>query len=110
MPRIQRKKGNLTISGSADAYYRFNFHNAKDSGTRTTIQVSPTHKILLNWEWLLLKPIIAIGKVDGVVDLGFGEEPKSFLIMMAIWIKIRMGLFHWLLSNRLIFPMPPQPK
>ncbi|MFI5188374.1 MAG: porin, partial [Chitinophagales bacterium] len=25
-------KGNLTLTGSVDAYYRFNFQNAKDSG------------------------------------------------------------------------------
>ena len=79
MPRIQQKKKatllfpdlRIPITGSTFTMQRI-------PATRITIQVSPTHKILLNWEWLLLKPITAIGKVEGVVDLGFGRRAEEF--------------------------------
>ena len=47
------KKGNLAITGSVDVYYRYNFHNAKDSGHTTTTRALPIPKIPLNWVWHL---------------------------------------------------------
>jgi hypothetical protein len=72
------KKGNLTISGSADAYYRFNFHNAKDS-THTNNYTSFTNsQNSFELGMASIKADYSIGKADGVVDLGFGRRAEEF--------------------------------
>jgi len=72
------KKGNLTISGSADVYYRFNFHNAKDSGyTNNYTSFTNSHNSF-ELGMASIKADYAIGKVDGVIDLGFGRRAEEF--------------------------------
>lgn len=72
------KKGTLTISGSADAYYRYNFSNAKDSA-RTNNKTSFTNsQNSFELGMASVKADYAIGKVDGVLDLGFGTRAQEF--------------------------------
>jgi hypothetical protein len=72
------KKGNLTVTGSLDAYYRFNFQNAKDSGyTNNYTSFTNSHNSF-ELGMASMKAEYTIGKVDGVVDLGFGRRAEEF--------------------------------
>lgn len=72
------KKGNLIISGSADAYYRFNFHNAKDSARTNNYTSFTNSQNSLELGMASVKADYSIGKVDGVIDLGFGRRAEEF--------------------------------
>ena len=72
------KKGNLTVSSSVDAYYRFNFHNAKDS-MRTNNYTSFTNsQNSFELGMASLKAGYTIGRVEAVADLGFGRRAEEF--------------------------------
>lgn len=71
-------KGNLTISGSVDAYYRYNFHNAKDSGYTNNFTSFTNSQNSFELGMASIKADYAIGKVDGVIDLGFGTRAQEF--------------------------------
>jgi hypothetical protein len=71
------KKGTLSITGSVDAYYRYNFANAKDSG-RTNNYTSYTHsQNSFELGMASLKADYTIGKVQAVADLGFGKRAEE---------------------------------
>ncbi len=71
-------KGNLTLTGSIDAYYRFNFQNAKDSGHINNYTSFTNSQNSFELGMASLKADYTIGKVDGVVDLGFGRRSQEF--------------------------------
>jgi len=71
-------KGNLTINGSVDAYYRYNFHNAKDSGRTNNYTSFTNSQNSFELGMASIKADYAIGKVDGVIDLGFGRRAEEF--------------------------------
>src|SRR5258705_7413401 len=72
------KKGNLTISGSVDAYYRYNFNNAKDSGRTNNYTSFTNSQNSFELGMASIKGDYSIGKVDGVIDLGFGRRAEEF--------------------------------
>jgi putative OmpL-like beta-barrel porin-2 len=72
------KKGNLTINGSVDAYYRYNFHNAKDSGFTNNYTSFTNSQNSFESGMASVKADYAIGKVDGFIDLGFGRRAEEF--------------------------------
>lgn len=72
------KKGHLTIAGSVDAYYRYNFHNAKDSGQTNNYTSFTNSQNSFELGMASIKADYAIGKVDGVIDLGFGRRAEEF--------------------------------
>src|SRR5215467_462839 len=71
-------KGNLSLTGSVDAYYRFNFQNAKDSGHLNNYTSFTNSQNSFELGMASLKADYAIGKVDGVIDLGFGRRAEEF--------------------------------
>lgn len=72
------KKATLNISGSLDAYYRYNFSNAKDS-FRTNNKTSFTNsQNSFELGMASLKLDGSIGKVGAMVDLGFGTRAAEF--------------------------------
>jgi hypothetical protein len=71
-------KGHLTISGSVDAYYRYNFHNAKDSGYTNNYTSFTNSQNSFELGMASIKGDYSIGKVDGVIDLGFGRRAEEF--------------------------------
>ncbi len=71
-------KGTLTINGSIDAYYRYNFQNAKDSGYTNNYTSFTNSQNSFELGMASLKAEYAIGKVDGVIDLGFGRRAEEF--------------------------------
>jgi Putative beta-barrel porin-2, OmpL-like. bbp2 len=72
------KKGTLTISGSLDAYYRYDFNNAKDSGRLNNYTSFTNSQNSFELGMASIKADYAIGKVDGVIDLGFGRRADEF--------------------------------
>ena len=72
------KKGNLTVSGSLDAYYRFNFHNAKDSARTNNYTSFTNSQNSFELGMASVKAEYTIGKADGAVDLGFGRRAEEF--------------------------------
>jgi hypothetical protein len=72
------KKGNLILTGSIDAYYRYNFHNAKDSMHTNNYTSFTNSQNSFELGMASLKADYIIGKVEGVVDLGFGRRAEEF--------------------------------
>jgi hypothetical protein len=72
------KKGNLIFTGSVDAYYRYNFHNAKDSMHTNNYTSFTNSQNSFELGMASLKVDYTIGKVDAVVDLGFGRRAEEF--------------------------------
>lgn len=72
------KKGTFTLSGSADVYYRFNFNNARDSARVNNYTSFTNTQNSLELGMASLKGEYAIGKVDAVLDLGFGKRAQEF--------------------------------
>ncbi len=72
------KKGNLSLTGSVDAYYRYNFANAKDSmHTNNYTSFTNSHNSF-ELGMASLKADYTIGKVEAVADLGFGRRAEEF--------------------------------
>jgi putative OmpL-like beta-barrel porin-2 len=72
------KKGHLTIAGSIDVYYRYNFHNAKDSGQTNNYTSFTNSQNSFELGMASVKADYSIGKVDGVIDVGFGRRAEEF--------------------------------
>ncbi|TAL40475.1 MAG: porin [Chitinophagaceae bacterium] len=72
------KKGNLSITGSVDAYYRYNFANAEDSGRTNNLTSFTNSHNSFELGMASLKADYTIGKVEAVADLGFGRRAEEF--------------------------------
>ncbi|WP_205512207.1 porin [Longitalea arenae] len=72
------KKAALNITGSVDAYYRYNFHNAKDSGYLNNLTSFTNSHNSFELGMASVKAEYTTGKVTGVVDLGFGRRAEEF--------------------------------
>jgi hypothetical protein len=72
------KKSNLSITGSVDAYYRYNFHNAKDSGITNNFTSFTNSQNSFELGMASVRADYTTGKVTGVVDLGFGRRAEEF--------------------------------
>ena len=74
---ITSKKGNLSITGSVDAYYRYNFANAKDSGRTNNYTSFTNSQNSFELGMASLKAGYTIGKIEAVADLGFGRRAEE---------------------------------
>jgi Putative beta-barrel porin-2, OmpL-like. bbp2 len=72
------KKGNLILSGSVDAYYRYNFHNAKDSAHTNNYTSFTNSQNSFELGMASLKADYTMGKTEAVADLGFGRRAEEF--------------------------------
>ena len=72
------KNGKLTLSGSVDGYYRYNFHNAKDSGHTNNLTSFTNSQNSFELGMASLKADYTNGKVEAVADLGFGRRAEEF--------------------------------
>lgn len=72
------KKSSLNITGSVDAYYRYNFHNAKDSGYLNNYTSFTNSQNSFELGMASVKAEYTTGKVTGVLDLGFGRRADEF--------------------------------
>ncbi|MEO7983472.1 MAG: outer membrane beta-barrel protein [Bacteroidota bacterium] len=71
------KKGNLALTGSVDGYYRYNFHNAIDSGRTNNYTSYTNSQNSFELGMASLKADYTIGKVEAVADLGFGRRAEE---------------------------------
>jgi hypothetical protein len=78
MAQDSTKNGKLSITGSVDAYYRYNFHNAKDSGRTNNYTSFTNSQNSFELGMATLKADYIIGKAEAVVDLGFGKRVEEF--------------------------------
>jgi len=72
------KKGPLVITGSIDAYYRYNFHNAKDSGITNNYTSFTNSHNSFELGMASVRADYTTGKVTGTLDLGFGRRAEEF--------------------------------
>ena len=73
-----KKKSSLSMTWSVDAYYRFNFANAKDSGRTNNYTSFTNSQNSFELGMASVKADYTIGKVEGVADLGFGRRAEEF--------------------------------
>ncbi|MBC7949532.1 MAG: porin [Chitinophagaceae bacterium] len=66
------------VSGSVDAYYRYNFLNAKDIPSTNNLTSFTNSQNSFEIGMASVKIEHSIGKVTGVLDLGFGTRAKEF--------------------------------
>src|SRR5689334_11847715 len=100
------KKGALIITGSLDAYYRYNFHNAKDSGHTNNYTSFTNSQNSFELGMASIKADYAIGKVDGVIDLGFGRRAEEFSYNDAgAMTAIKQAYLSFAASDKVKFTM-----
>ena len=71
-------KKNLILSGSVDAYYRYNFNDAKDSARTNNYTSFTNSHNSFELGMASFKADYTAGKVEGVIDLGFGKRAQEF--------------------------------
>ncbi len=72
------KNGNLSITGSIDAYYRYNFQNAKDSFITNNATSFTSSQNSFELGMASLRADYSIGKVTATADLGFGRRADDY--------------------------------
>jgi hypothetical protein len=78
MAQDSTRNGKLVITGSVDAYYRYNFHNAKDSMYTNNLVSFSNSQNSFELGMASLKADYTKGKVEAVADLGFGKRAEEF--------------------------------
>jgi hypothetical protein len=100
----------LTISGSVDGYYRYNFANAKDVSTPQTNNKTSFTNSHNSFELGMASVKFAYtkGKVGAVADLGFGTRASEFSyneIGMDALSSIKQGYVWYAPSDKVKFSM-----
>jgi hypothetical protein len=72
------KTPTFTLSGSLDAYYRYNFHNAKDSMHLNNYTSFTNSQNSFELGMATVKAEASMGKVGATLDLGFGTRANEF--------------------------------
>ncbi|MDP1843685.1 MAG: outer membrane beta-barrel protein [Sediminibacterium sp.] len=70
------KKGSTTISGFADAYYRYNFSDAPGKTNNLTSFTNSQNSFELGMASIRVDH--SVGKVSATADLGFGKRAQEF--------------------------------
>jgi hypothetical protein len=72
------KKSSTTITGSIDAYFRYNFANAKADAATNNFTSFTNSQNSFELGMASVKLEHTAGKVGGVIDLGFGTRAEEF--------------------------------
>ena len=72
------KNGSLIVTGSVDAYYRYNFQNAKDSAHTNNYTSFTNSQNSFELGMASIKADYSVGKTNGVIDIGFGRRADEF--------------------------------
>ncbi len=75
---VKAEKPKPMITGSVDAYYRFNFHNAKDEGSYNNFTSFTNSQNSFELGMASVKLDHSFGKAGVVIDLGFGRRAEEF--------------------------------
>jgi len=73
-----KKTSPLSISGSVDAYYRYNFNNARDSMHTNNYTSFTNSQNSFELGMASVKADYTAGKIAGLADLGFGRRAEEF--------------------------------
>jgi hypothetical protein len=96
----------LTITGSVDAYYRYNFANAKDSGRVNNYTSFTNSQNSFELGMASVKAAYTKGKIGAVVDLGFGRRAEEFSYNDANSLSaLKQGYVTYSPSDKLTFTM-----
>lgn len=76
--QTEESKGELQINGSIDAYYRYNFANAKSTNALNNNTSFTNSQNSIELGMASLKASYSKGKAEIIVDLGFGTRAKEF--------------------------------
>src|SRR6476619_2748714 len=99
-------KGTLTINGSMDAYYRYNFLNAKDSGRTNNYTSFTNAQNSFELGMASLKVDYTIRKIEAVADLGFGKRADEFSYNdEGTMAAIKQAFVSYSLSDKIKFTM-----
>ena len=71
------KKEKLVLSGSIDAYYRYNLQNAKDSMHTNNYTSYTNSQNSFELGMASLRADYSTGKTNGVIDVGFGRRAEE---------------------------------
>lgn len=95
-----------TITGSVDAYYRFNFANAKDVKQTNNLTSFTNSQNSFELGMASVKISHTVGKVGGVLDLGFGQRAKEFSYNeTGIAQSVKQAYLTWAPSSKITFTM-----
>ncbi|HRP32684.1 MAG TPA: outer membrane beta-barrel protein [Agriterribacter sp.] len=72
------KKGELTLSGSVDGYYRYNVQNAKGKGATNDYTSFTNSQNSFELGMASLKAEYKTGKVSATIDVGLGTRAREF--------------------------------
>jgi hypothetical protein len=76
--RAQDSTKSLTISGSVDGYYRYNFSNAAGNSNNKTSFTNSQSSFALGMATIKADATALSGKVTATADLGFGTRAEEF--------------------------------
>jgi hypothetical protein len=76
--RAQDSTKSLTISGSVDGYYRYNFSNAVGNSNNKTSFTNSQSSFALGMATIKADATALSGKVTATADLGFGTRAEEF--------------------------------
>src|SRR5262245_47121025 len=100
------KNGKFTLNGSVDSYCRYNFHNAKDSSRTNNYTSFTNSQNSFELGMASLKADYAIGKVEAIVDLGFGRRAEEFSYNdNGTLAGIKQAFISYLPSDKVKFTM-----
>jgi len=98
----------LTISGSVDGYYRYNFANAKDLMETNSLTSFTSSHNSFELGMASVKVAYSKGKVGAVADLGFGKRASEFSyneIGMDALSSIKQAYVWYAPSDKVKFSM-----
>lgn len=96
----------LTITGSVDAYYRYNFANAKDSGRVNNYTSFTNSQNSFELGMASVKTAYRKGRIGAVVDLGFGRRAEEFSYNDANSLSaLKQAYVTYAPSDKLTFTM-----
>ena len=72
------KKGEFSLSGSVDGYYRYNFANAKKQDAINNYTSFTNSQNSFELGMASIKADYTVGKVAATIDLGFGSRAQEF--------------------------------
>ncbi len=100
----QEKK--FTISGSVDAYYRYNFANAKDSGRTNNYTSFTNSQNSFELGMASVKVGYNTGRVGLVADLGFGTRATEFAYAESgAMAAVKQAYITYSPSNKITFTL-----
>ena len=100
------EKSPFALSGSVDAYYRYNFHNVDDGWHSNNYTSFTNSQNSFELGMASLKGEYSKGKVTAVADLGFGKRAEEFAYAdNATLLAVKQAYVSYAPSDKVKFTM-----